>query len=120
MNPLTAIDELAMLAAESSIDAHGEPVAPQLAWDFMKEQIAPEDPQVAFLFAHTGENMPRQFQHDYARHCRIILEGKPLEIADQGADCQARDRFWGVVTFGVGTGKVILARTARNGNPFVC
>lgn len=69
MNPLTAINELAMLTAESSIDAHGEPIEPQMAWDFMREQIAPEDPQVEFLFAHAGDNIPRQFIHDYARHC---------------------------------------------------
>ena len=69
MNPLTAINELARMAAESSIDAHGEPVEPQMAWDFMREQIAPEDPQVEFLFAHAGDNIPRQFIHDYARHC---------------------------------------------------
>ena len=79
MNPLTAINELAKLAAESAIDAHGEPVDSQMAWDFMKEQIAPEDPQVAFLFAHAGDNMPRQFIHDYARHCRIIMERKAVE-----------------------------------------
>jgi hypothetical protein len=70
---------LAKLAAESSIDAQGEPVDPQMAWDFMKEQIAPEDPQVEFLFAHTGDNIPRQFQYDYARNCRIISESKAVE-----------------------------------------
>jgi hypothetical protein len=79
VNPLTAINELAKLAAESSIDAHGEPVEPQLAWDILKEQIAPEDSQVAFLFAHAGENMPRHFIHDYARQYRNITESKAVE-----------------------------------------
>ena len=78
MNFLTAINELAKLAEESAIVAHGEPVEPQMAWDFLKEQIAPEDPHVEFLFAHAGENMPRQFIHDYARHCRTIMERKAV------------------------------------------
>lgn len=55
MDPLTAINELAILAAESATDAHGKLVNSQMAWEIMKEQIAPEDSHVEFLFAHTGE-----------------------------------------------------------------
>jgi hypothetical protein len=70
---LFAIDEIAQWAAESAIDAHGEAVDPLMAWEFMKEQIAPENDRIASLFALIGDEMPRQFQHDYQRHCRIIL-----------------------------------------------
>jgi hypothetical protein len=62
-----AINSVAAEAAASSFDAHGYYVPAETAWDFMMNMLADiEDDRVNLL----PRAMPRQFQHDYLRHCR--------------------------------------------------
>lgn len=68
---LWAIDKAAADAAQSAVDAFGKDVpSPEVAWDFINEQVygSGEVPRPDGL----PEFMPRQFEHDYRRHCRIL------------------------------------------------
>lgn len=68
---LLTIDQVAEEAAEASFDAHGHDVAPEMAWDFIINVLADTDDE---RLAMLPESMPRQFKHDYRRHCRLIRE----------------------------------------------
>jgi hypothetical protein len=69
---LWAIDEAAQLAAQSAVDAFGDELpSAQIAWDFLNEQLygSGEIERPVAL----PDFLPRQFKHDYRRHCRVLL-----------------------------------------------
>lgn len=72
---LWAIDEVAQMAAESSFDAHGEAVAPEMAWELIIDMLGSTDDKRLSLLP---DSMPRQFVHDYKRHCRVIQEKRAI------------------------------------------
>lgn len=69
---LWKINTAAEIAAQSSLDAHGDFVSAQDAWEFMLEAFCDDWSVMGGL----PEAMPRQFKHDYARHCRILTANK--------------------------------------------
>lgn len=68
------IDLAAESGAQASLDAHGEFVAPEIVWSFLRTVYQDTEGEVYPEMDILPEGMPRQFQHDYARHCRILME----------------------------------------------
>ena len=68
-----AIQTAARDAAEAAIDAHGEPVAADIAWDFVQQVCYDTDGEVYGYMATLPSSMPRQFEQSYEFHCRAIM-----------------------------------------------
>jgi hypothetical protein len=69
-----AINDAAILAAESAFDAFGnDPAAeipsPEVAWEFLNEQVYEEIERPAGL----PQVLTRQFKQDYSRHIRRMV-----------------------------------------------
>ena len=74
MNPeqRIAIDKAAREAAICSYDAHQQIVSPQMAYDFLTEQLDYALPA----------RMPAEFVHDYRRYGRLIEGRNPFITCD--------------------------------------
>lgn len=78
MNRLTMLYRMANDAHHSSIDAHGEPVAVELAWEFITQSDETYD-------AWVGKPMPRQFATQYAAWGRDWNRAQALAAATEFA-----------------------------------
>ncbi len=70
---LWAINDAALLAAQSALDAFGsDPAAefpsPEMAWDFLNNNVYGEDEGEIERPATLPDFMTRQFEDDYSRH----------------------------------------------------
>ena len=72
---LWSINDAAQHAAEAAVDAFGKEVTgAETAWEFLNEQVyGSGDVQRP---NGLPEFMPRQFGHDYRRHCALLLNGR--------------------------------------------
>ena len=82
------INTAAENAAQASMDAHGEFVAAEIVWDFMRQVCHDMNGEVYGEMLSLPESMPRQFKHDYARHCRVVrdrMKGFGITQVHEGA-----------------------------------
>ena len=60
-------------AAEAAIDAHGEAVAPHIAWDFIQQVCDDTEGEVYGYLLALSTSIPREFEESYELYCQAII-----------------------------------------------